>query len=106
QLRLLCGCDRGSAVRQRLAPGEATPGEVGAMQQLVKPAMQDGAFGVGSALIYAPGEYATANELAEITKPAGAYGASTSPIFGRRLIGFLGPSRKRLRSAARQPRRW
>ena len=56
-----------------MAPGEATPEEIAAMQQLVKLAMQDGAFGVGSALIYPPGEYATAHELAEITKPAGEY---------------------------------
>lgn len=56
-----------------MAPGEATPDEIAAMQGLVKLAMQDGAFGVGSALIYPPGEYATAHELAEITKPAGEY---------------------------------
>ena len=56
-----------------MAPGEATPEEIAAMQQLVRLAMQDGAFGVGSALIYPPGEYATAHELAEITKPSGEY---------------------------------
>ncbi len=65
-----------STVRQYvkgMAPGEATPEEIAAMQQLVRLAMQDGAFGVGSALIYPPGEYATAHELAEITKPSGEY---------------------------------
>jgi len=56
-----------------MAPGKATADEVDAMQQLVKLAMQDGAFGVGSALIYPPGEYASGEELAEITKPAGEY---------------------------------
>jgi N-acyl-D-amino-acid deacylase len=56
-----------------MAPGEATAEEIAAMQQLVRLAMQDGAFGVGSALIYPPGEYAGAHELAEITKPAGEY---------------------------------
>jgi dihydroorotase/N-acyl-D-amino-acid deacylase len=56
-----------------MTPGEASVDEIAAMQQLVRLAMQDGAFGVGSALIYPPGEYATARELAEITKPAGEY---------------------------------
>ena len=41
------------------------------MQNLVRLAMEDGAYGVGSALIYPPGVYADANELAAITKPAG-----------------------------------
>jgi dihydroorotase/N-acyl-D-amino-acid deacylase len=56
-----------------MAPGDATPDEIAAMQQLVRLAMQDGAFGVGSALIYPPGEYAATHELVEITKPAGEY---------------------------------
>jgi N-acyl-D-amino-acid deacylase len=56
-----------------MAPGEATSDEIEIMQRLVRLAMQDGAFGVASALIYPPGEYATAHELAEITKPAGEY---------------------------------
>jgi dihydroorotase/N-acyl-D-amino-acid deacylase len=56
-----------------MAAGPATAAEIEKMQELVKNAMEDGAFGVGSALIYPPGEYATMNELAEITKPAGAY---------------------------------
>jgi len=56
-----------------MAPGEANADEIAAMQQLVKLAMQDGAFGVGSALIYPPGEYASGEELAAITKPAGEY---------------------------------
>lgn len=56
-----------------MAPGKATVTEIAEMQQLVRLAMQDGAFGVGSALIYPPGEYASGDELAEITKPAGEY---------------------------------
>jgi N-acyl-D-aspartate/D-glutamate deacylase len=54
-----------------LAQGHATPSEIQEMQNLVRLAMQDGAFGVGSALIYPPGVYADAEELAAITKPAG-----------------------------------
>jgi N-acyl-D-amino-acid deacylase len=56
-----------------MAPGPASPSEIEQMQSLVRNAMEDGAFGVGSALIYPPGEYAALNELAEITKPAGFY---------------------------------
>ncbi len=56
-----------------MAPGQASVTEIAQMQQLVRLAMQDGAFGVGSALIYPPGEYASGDELAEITKPAGEY---------------------------------
>jgi len=56
-----------------MAPGKATVTEIAEMQQLVRLAMQDGAFGVGSALIYPPGEYASSDELAEITKTAGEY---------------------------------
>lgn len=54
-----------------LAQGHATPSETQEMQSLVTLAMQDGAFGVGSALIYPPGVYADADELAAITTPAG-----------------------------------
>jgi dihydroorotase/N-acyl-D-amino-acid deacylase len=43
------------------------------MQQLVALAMQDGAFGVSSALIYPPATYAGVAELAEIVKPAGRF---------------------------------
>src|SRR5215470_10448037 len=35
--------------------------------------MQDGAFGIGSALIYPPATYVEKEELAEITKPVGKY---------------------------------
>ena len=56
-----------------LAPGKATPDETHQMQQLVELAMQDGAFGIGSALIYPPATYVDTEELIEITKPVGKY---------------------------------
>jgi dihydroorotase/N-acyl-D-amino-acid deacylase len=56
-----------------MAPGKATPAEIKTMQELVANAMKDGAFGVGSALIYPPATYVDGDELAEITKPAGIY---------------------------------
>jgi N-acyl-D-amino-acid deacylase len=63
-----------STVRQYvkgLAQGHATSQEIAEMQNLVRLAMEDGAFGVGSAMIYPPGVYADEQELAAITKPAG-----------------------------------
>ena len=56
-----------------LAPGKASPDEIRKMQELVELAMQDGAFGIGSALIYPPATYVDTDELIEITKPAGKY---------------------------------
>ena len=56
-----------------MAPGPSSPQEIEAMRQLVRLAMRDGAFGVGSALIYPPGEYSDTHELAEMSKGAGEY---------------------------------
>jgi N-acyl-D-amino-acid deacylase len=54
----------------------ATREELNRMKQLVKEAMEDGAFGIGSSLIYAPAIYATTEELIELCKTAGEYGGS------------------------------
>ena len=43
------------------------------MKELVKKAMEDGALGVGSALIYAPAFYAKTDELIELCKVAAQY---------------------------------
>jgi N-acyl-D-amino-acid deacylase len=48
--------------------------ELQKMQQLVAEAMQEGALGVSSALIYAPGVYAKTDELIAIAEAAGKYG--------------------------------
>ena len=48
--------------------------ELKEMKQLVKEAMEDGALGVGSSLIYAPDFYAKTDELIELCKTASAYG--------------------------------
>jgi dihydroorotase/N-acyl-D-amino-acid deacylase len=56
-----------------MAAGKATPDEIRKMQELVDLAMQDGAFGIGSALIYPPATYVDTDELAEITKPVSKY---------------------------------
>ena len=51
-----------------------TAAELDQMRALVRQAMEDGALGVGSALIYAPGFYAKTDELIELNKAAAPYG--------------------------------
>lgn len=51
-----------------------TPQELERMRGLVRQAMEEGALGVGSALIYVPGFYAKTDELIELTKVAAQYG--------------------------------
>jgi N-acyl-D-amino-acid deacylase len=46
------------------------------MKALTRQAMEDGALGIGSALIYAPGSYAKTPELVELCKVAATYGGS------------------------------
>ena len=56
------------------ADREPTPEELEKMKALVAAAMQDGAFGVSTALIYPPGHYAKTEELIELAKVASQYG--------------------------------
>jgi N-acyl-D-amino-acid deacylase len=48
--------------------------ELERMKQHVRKAMEEGAMGVGAALIYVPGTYANTNELIELSKVAAEYG--------------------------------
>ena len=50
------------------------PAELDRMRGLVAQAMEGGALGVGSSLIYAPAFYAKTDELVELAKVAGRYG--------------------------------
>src|SRR4029077_97956 len=50
------------------AEGPATAAELDTMRAVVRRAMEDGAFGVASALIYPPGSYASTDELVEEAK--------------------------------------
>lgn len=47
--------------------------EMQRMKDLVKQAMEEGALGVGSSLIYAPANYSSTEELIELCKVAGEY---------------------------------
>jgi N-acyl-D-amino-acid deacylase len=54
----------------------ATPEELERMQELVKEAMREGAMGVGSSLIYAPGNFADTDELIALVGVAAEYDGS------------------------------
>ncbi len=51
-----------------------TPAELEQMKELVARAMQQGAFGISTALIYPPGHYARTQELIELARVAARYG--------------------------------
>jgi N-acyl-D-amino-acid deacylase len=51
-----------------------TPAELERMRKLVREAMEEGALGIGSSLIYAPAFYADTDELVELCKAAAPYG--------------------------------
>ena len=51
-----------------------TADELDRMRGLVRQAMEEGAIGIGSSLIYSPGFYAQTDELIELTKVAAEYG--------------------------------
>ena len=53
---------------------EPTAEELAKMKALVAEAMEQGAFGISTALIYPPGHYAKTDELIELAKVAGQYG--------------------------------
>jgi N-acyl-D-amino-acid deacylase len=50
-----------------------TPAELDRMRNLVAQGMEEGALGIGSSLIYAPGFYAKTDELMELCKVAAKY---------------------------------
>ena len=56
------------------AMGAPSAAEVDTMRAVVRRAMEDGAFGIASALIYPPNTYATTSELTELAKAMSPYG--------------------------------
>ena len=50
-----------------------TPAEMDTMKTMVRKAMEEGAMGIGSSLIYAPGFYSSTEELIELCKVASEY---------------------------------
>lgn len=55
------------------ADRKATAAELQRMQDLVRAAMREGALGVGSSLIYAPGAYADTSELVALARAASEF---------------------------------
>jgi N-acyl-D-amino-acid deacylase len=53
---------------------KATAGQLAEMQELVRAAMREGALGVGTSLIYAPGSFADTEELVALTAAAHEFG--------------------------------
>lgn len=70
--------DVGAAQVRQVVMGDTdrdpTPEELEKMKGLVAEAMQQGAVGLSSALIYPPGSYAKTRELVELAKVASRYG--------------------------------
>ena len=66
------GTLRAYAVGSRM--DEASPAELDTMKAVVRRAMEDGAFGVATALIYVPGNFTSTAELGEIAGAMAPYG--------------------------------
>ena len=66
------GTLRAYAVGSRM--DEASRIELDTMKAVVRRAMEDGAFGIATALIYAPGNFASTAELAEVAAAMAPYG--------------------------------
>jgi dihydroorotase/N-acyl-D-amino-acid deacylase len=67
----------GDNVRQYakgLSQGPPTPAELDSMRKVVRWAMEGGAFGIATALIYPPASFATTEELVEAAKAMAPYG--------------------------------
>jgi N-acyl-D-amino-acid deacylase len=56
-----------------LGSRRSTPAEIDAMRDLVRREMEAGALGIGSSLIYAPGTFASTEELIELCREAAKY---------------------------------
>ena len=56
------------------AMGRATPAELDTMRRVMRNAMEDGAFGLASALIYPPGNFASTEELIEVARAMAPHG--------------------------------
>ena len=62
------------AYAKGLAQGEPSDAELALMREAVRNAMEDGAFGIASALIYPPNNFSSTHELIETSKAMAPYG--------------------------------
>lgn len=58
------------------ADGAPSPGQLDTMRAVTRRAMEDGAFGVATALIYPPGSFASTDELVEVASATAPYGGT------------------------------
>ena len=56
------------------AAGESSPEQIAEMRRVTREAMEDGAYGVATALIYPPGSYASTDELVAVCEEVGRAG--------------------------------
>jgi len=57
-----------------MAQGAASPAELDTMRTVMRDAMRGGAFGLASALIYPPGNFASTDEIVEVSRAMAPYG--------------------------------
>jgi dihydroorotase/N-acyl-D-amino-acid deacylase len=62
------------AYARGMSEGALSPAELDTARRVIRDAMRDGAFGLGSALIYPPGNYASTAELIEEARATAPYG--------------------------------
>lgn len=67
----------------------ATPEQLRRMQDLVRAEMRGGALGVGSSLIYAPGNFANTDELVALTQAASEFGGGYISHMRSEAGGYL-----------------
>lgn len=66
-----------------------TPSELSRMQALVRQAMQDGAFGLSTGLLYLPGTYSNVDEVVALAKVAAEAGGIYTSHLRKEGIGLL-----------------
>ena len=81
------GTVRGEVVGEDDRP--ATDEELQRMRDEVEKAMQSGAFGLSSGLLYAPGSFASTEEVIELAKVAGKYGGIYISHMRNEALGVL-----------------
>jgi len=89
-------------IRETVVGGAARPArtdEVEAMARLVENALEVGAFGLSSGLIYRPGIHATAAELVALARVAGRRGALYASHIRNEGVGLVGAVREALETA-------
>ena len=82
----------GSTIRvvgMGMAMGEAGDRERRAMQQAVRQSMEDGAFGIATALVYPPGNFESTDELISINEAMAPYGGEYNTHLRSETDNFL-----------------